>query len=431
MEAPRSLVACRAVGRPSGHTGFKLVLALMGAFAAIAVSGASAADFEKDFGECREPPGGGQLLRCPTAYVGQEYEVEMESEEGSGCTSPGNPYVWYEVANSTLPAGLTMSRAGVISGVPTSAGFTRFWVWNHDLTQAEGGPDWCQREDRSEVEFSIFVDPGLAIVNPSVKPATVGQSYTDTLAAKQVVTLNPPTGPDVQATWTLESGALPPGVTLSAAGVLSGTPTSEGSYGFVVRAQSGNPIDTKTYTLSVRQPMSVKSPFGPARPPSSEVGIRLAKTFTATGGSGTYTWALVSGALPAGVTLNTSTGTIAGTPQAAGVFAFGVTATDSEGRVSRSAAALTVAPRVTIRTLRLKPAKVASPYQMTLATVGGVQPVKWSVVGGKLPPGLKLSQKTGAITGTPRQSGSFRMTVAARDALGAKAQKKLALEVKS
>ena len=143
----------------------------------------------------------------------------MESEEGSGCTSPGNPYVWYEVANSTLPAGLTMSRDGVISGVPTSAGVMRFWVWNHDLTQAEGGPDWCVREDRSEVEFSIAVDPGLEIVNPSVKAATVGQPYSETLAAKHVVTLNPPTGPDVQATWTLESGALPPGVTLSAAGV--------------------------------------------------------------------------------------------------------------------------------------------------------------------------------------------------------------------
>ena len=66
----------------------------------------------------------------------------------------------------------------------------------------------------------------------------------------------------------------------------------------MIRAQSGNPIDTATYTLSVRQPLNVKSPFGPARPPSSEVGIRLAKTFTATGGSGTYTWALGSGACP-------------------------------------------------------------------------------------------------------------------------------------
>src|SRR4029450_10471080 len=105
---------------------------LMAVLAAIAVSGASAADFEKDSGsgaDCTEPPGGGQLLRCPTAYVGQAYEAEMESEEGSGCTSPGNPYVWYEVVNSSLPPGLTMSRAGVISGTPTSAGFTRLWSW--------------------------------------------------------------------------------------------------------------------------------------------------------------------------------------------------------------------------------------------------------------------------------------------------------------
>ncbi len=92
-----------------------------------------------------------------------------------------------------------MSRAGLISGTPTGAGFTRFWLWNHDLTRAEGGPDWCQREDRSEHEFSIPVDPGLAIVNQSVKPASVGEPYSETLTAKRVETLNPVSGPDVQA----------------------------------------------------------------------------------------------------------------------------------------------------------------------------------------------------------------------------------------
>ena len=79
--------------------------------------------------------------------------------------------------------------------------------------------------------------------------------------------------------------------------------------------------------------------------------------------------------------------------------------------MTRSAAALTVAPRLTIKTLRLKPAKLASPYQMKLATIGGVQPVQWSVVRGKLPPGVKLSPTTGTIAGTPRRSGSFRLTL--------------------
>jgi hypothetical protein len=79
----------------------------------------------------------------------------------------------------------------------------------------------------------------------------------------------------------------------------------------------------------------------------------------------------------------------------------------------------------------LKPAKVASPYQIKLATIGGVQPAKWSVIGGALPPGLKLSQTTGAIAGTPRKSGRFRVTLGARDALGAKSQKPLVLLVTS
>ena len=230
--------------RSGGRRRLKLALVLVPVLvlAAIAVAGASAADFDGDTGPCRETPGEALLLRCPTAYVGVPYEVQLESEEGSGC----EPYVWYEVVNSTLPAGLSMSRSGVISGVPTGAGLVRFWVWNHDLMAAEGGPWWCTFEDRSEREFSISVDPGVAIISPSLKPATLGALYSETLAAKQVVALNPVTGTDVQASWSLETGALPPGITLSTAGVVTGTPTAEGSYQFVVRAQNGGPFDTET-----------------------------------------------------------------------------------------------------------------------------------------------------------------------------------------
>ena len=201
------------------------------------------------------------------------------SEEGSGC----EPYDYFELVNSSLPAGLSMTRDGVISGVPTSAGYSRFWLWDRDLTFAQGGPSWCDREDKSEREFSLQIDPGLAIVNDSVKPASIGQPYTETLTAKQVTSLNPPTGTDVQATWSLQSGALPSGVTLSSSGVLSGTPTSEGSFQFVVNAVNGSPSDTQAYTLTVRQPLTAKSPFAPARRPGAEVGIRFGKAASATG----------------------------------------------------------------------------------------------------------------------------------------------------
>ena len=410
----------------------KLALGLMTLVAAIAVSGAAAADFEKDAGsgaDCTEPPGGGFVLKCPTAAVGQEYEIEMESEEGSGCTSPGNPYVWYEVVNSSLPPGLTMSRAGVISGTPTTAGFYRFWVWNHDLTAAQGGPDWCQFEDRSEVEFSISVDAGLVITSDSIEPASVGQPYSETLTAQQVSSLNPPSGSDVQATWSLASGVLPPGLALSSAGVLSGTPTAEGSWQFDIAAQNGAQSDTATFAISVRQPLVVTSPFAPAPRPTAEVGIRFGKSATATGGSGSYTWSVSSGSLPAGLTLDPAKGTIAGTPTAAGSFRFVLTASDTEGRKTSANSALSVAPRLAVATARLNGATVGRAYRAAIRTAGGVKPVKWALVSGKLPAGIKLSQTRGTLTGTPTKAGTYRVTVEARDALGARSKKTLVLTV--
>ena len=406
----------------------KLAVVVLCILAVIAVSGASAADFETDDGPCPEWSLNKFLLACPTAYVGEEYEVELESEDGSGC----EPYDWFEIKNGSLPAGLSMTRNGVISGTPTGGpGSSRFWVWNHDLTFAEGGPDWCEREDRSEKEFIIFVEPGLEIATEELEPATLGQPYSQTLTARDVLGVTPPAYRPVQASWKVLSGAVPPGMTLSAAGALTGTPTSQGSYQFVARAQRGTPIADETYTLTVRQPLIVRSPFASTQRPNAEVGLRLAKTVTATGGSGTYEWALASGALPAGVELDTARGTITGTPQRAGNYAFTLTATDDEGRVANTSAALRVAPRLGVKTSRLKPATLGSTYLARVAAVGGVQPVKWRLVRGSLPLGMRFSQNTGAITGTPLRSGTFRVTLEARDALGAKSQKTLVLAVTS
>jgi hypothetical protein len=175
--------------------------------------------------------------------------------------------------------------------------------------------------------------------------------------------------------------------------------------------------------------LSVKSSFGPARPPTSEVGIRLAKTFAATGGTGTYAWSLASGALPAGLALNAGSGAISGIPQTAGSFAFSVTATDAEGRVATASGGLIVASRLAVKTLRLGTAKVGRAYQARLATAGGVQPVKWKVTG-KLPPGVRFATSLGTLTGAPRRVGTFPVTVGASDLLGARAQKRLVLQVK-
>jgi hypothetical protein len=393
------------------------------------VPGASAADFEGDNGPCRETPGNAALLRCPTGYVGAPYEVEIAVEEESGCF----PYIRIEVVNSALPEGLSMTPSGVISGVPKSPGLTRFWLWNHDVTAAQGGPPWCAFDDVSEREFSIPIDPGFAIVTPAVKPGVVGQAYSETLTAKRLVSVNPPTGSDARAAWSVQQGALPPGLILSADGLLAGRPTAEGSYQFVVRAdlQNGTPPATETYTLAVRQPVVVTSPFGSLQQATGEVGIPFRKAFTATGGSGTYTWSLASGTLPAGVALDAASGTISETPQGAGNYPFVVTATDSEGRVATMSTSMRVVTRLVIKTQRLKIATSPRPYRARLVALGGVQPLTWRVLRGKLPPGIVLSQRHGTLAGSPPHSGSFRVTVEVRDALGARSQKTLVLLVKS
>ena len=404
---------------------FALAVFVVGVLAAIAVAGGSAADFDVDGGPCRETPGEVLLLRCPTAYVGTNYEVQIESEEGSGC-SPN--YDYFLIVNSSLPPGLTMTRDGLISGVPTVTGFTRFWIHNHDLSHAQGGPDWCLDDDVSEREFSIYVDPGLEIASADLPGATVGQPYSGALAAKRVVSLNPPTGDVVQATWSLESGALPPGVTLSSQGVLSGTPTAEGRYAFVVKAQNGSPFATKELAISVRQPVTLQSPFSPTQRPGAEVGARFGKAATATGGTGTYTWALASGALPAGLDLNAGTGAISGVPLAAGSFAFALKATDAEGRVATANASLAVAPRLTIKTPSLKPAKAGRSYRARIVTTGGVQPLTWKV-SGNIPSGIRFTKSLGTLAGTPRRAGTFRVAFQATDGLKVVAKKTLRIVV--
>jgi hypothetical protein len=152
----------------------RFALGLAGVLAAIAVPSASAGDFDDDNGPCHETPGNAALLTCPTGYVGVPYAVTIATDPDSGCF----PYIVIQIVNSALPTGLSMSQSGDISGIPTAAGLTNFWLWNHDLTGAQGGPSWCARDDVSQREFSIPIDPGLAIVNTAAKPGTVGQPYS-------------------------------------------------------------------------------------------------------------------------------------------------------------------------------------------------------------------------------------------------------------
>jgi hypothetical protein len=393
---------------------FALVAAVAALLAGLTAMPGSSASFV-DYTPC---PASGPLLVCPKFQVGQTVSLQLMAF--AGCDT----YRW-EMTNGGLPPGLSMSSTGLVTGRPTATGGTTPWITVHDLTASEGGPPWCGGDNKSERQFVFETLAGLDIDTQSVAPGTVNQAYSQQFAATSVTNLNPRQGSPASPSWTVQSGSLPTGVTLSSSGLLSGTPTQTGSFTFVVRATAGNATDTETETLSVRDPLVASSKVRGAK---AEVGVPFTAQQSATGGNGTFTWSLASGTLPEGLEL-AADGNLTGTPTAAGRYTFVLRVADGEGRVVNVPSTLVVKAELTLVTLKLKAATVGRPYRATITTTGGVTPFVWSVRG-KLPAGVKWAKKLHMFIGTPTKAGKYRVTVSAEDALDVKVQKTFTLVVK-
>ena len=161
----------------------------------------------------------------------------------------------------------------------------------------------------------------------TVTPATlagtpkVGVSFSETLTAS---------GGATPYTFAMAGGStLPTGLSLSPAGVISGTPTAAGAFSFTVQATDSSSISgQRTYSGSVAAATVVLTPAASTLPAATLNTAYAGQTFTASGGTAPYTYAS-SGTLPTGMTFNASTGVLSGTPTAAGSFTFTITATDS------------------------------------------------------------------------------------------------------
>jgi large repetitive protein len=190
-----------------------------------------------------------------------------------------------------------------------------------------------------------------------------------------------------------------------------------GSFSFTIRATDANGnIGSRAYNVNIG---TNSLTLNPATLPSGTQGTAYNQTETATGGTAPYTYAIVAGALPAGLSLNTSTGTITGTPSASGPFNFTIRATDANGNIGSRAYTLNIGTNsLTLTPATLPNAPQGSPYSQTITASGGTAPYTFSIISGALPPGLVLNASTGVITGTPTVIAVFTVTIQARDPNG-------------
>ena len=206
-------------------------------------------------------------------------------------------------------------------------------------------------------------------------------------------------------------GKLPAGLTLnSSTGAVTGTPTASGSFSIqatdsqgnmgMCHDSQGNPVGSAC-TITINPGLSVTCG-------TTNTGI-VGSAFNSgsikvTGGTAPYTFSVGTGTLPAGLTLNASTGAVTGTPTASGTFTIKVT--DAKGVVG-SACSITINPGVSVTCGTNNTGTVGVAFNSGPITVtGGTAPYTFVVVG-TLPAGLTLNSSTGAVTGTPKASGSF------------------------
>jgi Putative Ig domain len=251
----------------------------------------------------------------PSGTVGAAYSAVVAA---SGGTTP------YTYNATNLPSGLSISTStGMITGIPAqnSVGTASATVKVTDSTQPSS--------QSANSSLSISIGPAaspaaLAVTTTSLPGGTVSTPYPSTsLQASGGV---PP------FSWSLQSGSMPAGLNLSAAGAISGTPTSAGAYPltFVVTDSSTTPETAKaSLTLTISAAPTSTVTLTTTTLAEATVNTAYSAALTATGGVTPYTFTLANGTtLPAGLTLS-SAGGISGTPTTAGTTAFTVNVTDS------------------------------------------------------------------------------------------------------
>ncbi len=222
--------------------------------------------------------------------------------------------------------------------------------------------------------FTINGSSPLTITTASLANGTVGVAYSAGLSA---------TGGTSPYTWAITVGALPSGLNLAPnTGAISGTPAvaAAGTTNFTVQVTDAN-LQTATKALSITVNSNQPS-VTTVSLPNGQVGTAYNSSVAASGGVTPYTWAVISGALPDSLSLNTNTGAIAGTPSLAGTFNFTVQVTDAFAQIASTPLSITISSF---------PAPTLSSINPTTGAQGSITPVTFTGTNFVVPATLNIS----------------------------------------
>jgi hypothetical protein len=302
-------------------------------------------------------------------------------------------------AAGNLPPGTAFTN-GVLSGTPTTAGAFTFPVTVTDSTGAVFSKD-----------FTLTVTLTPLNLGGSLSNGKVGVPYTGQISATGGV-----------SPYTYAGSGLPGGLSLSAAGAVSGAPATAGQF-----TLSATVTDSKGATASGRFAINIAPAdlsIATATLPDGVLGVAYAAGLSASGGVQPYTWTVTG--LPDGLTA-TAAGAISGTPTTAGKFTVSASVKDAAGASVAKSYSMTIARAALAITAASAPnGTVGTAYTASFAASGGTAPYTFSASG--LPAGLNISA-AGAISGTPTAPGAATIVVTVKDSSGASTSRSFAVTI--
>src|SRR6185437_6039738 len=196
------------------------------------------------------------------------------------------------------------------------------------------------KSDAVELSIASANTTALTITTTSLPNGTVGTPYSATLTAS---------GGNQPYSWSFASGRMPAGLSLNSSGVISGTPTAAGTFslGLTLKDKSRPPQQKFiALTLIISNAVATTPPPTPLTVSTSSLaaatfGTPYSQSLAAAGGLPGYTWSVISGSLPPGLSL-ASSGAISGTPTQGGAFAFTASVIDSGSPQQSKTVALSI-----------------------------------------------------------------------------------------